>query len=299
MGQARDESLEHLLMLGEPEAVVAVVHAQGLSEELARRAWWAMPTAENARRMLLRETVVQSAMGPVLAEYLVDYLPFEQEPSDIIESVRLVLQPGLVDQDTQDALWQKARTKNAYYVGFLLAVPDSLPEPEPPRADLQEHAHVLSSLVDKDNRYAKQLLRAMDSPGQTFLRTVARVLKKPGNQDVVNLLLDGVAANFSAVRPEGDSEAVLADLMTDADRFCEGRTIGDRACPGDLKAVLQAAPGLKREVHAMLVLSRLGYPVVRPVFAHTTAIGSLMRRKLEPITSPLLAEIAALRGVSS
>src|SRR6056297_2633860 len=64
MGQTRDESLAQLLLLGEPEAVVAVVHAPGLTHEFARRAWWAMPTAENARRMLEREVVVQSPLGP-------------------------------------------------------------------------------------------------------------------------------------------------------------------------------------------------------------------------------------------
>ena len=40
MGQARDDSLEKLLLVGEPEAVTAVVHAPGLTNELARRAWW-------------------------------------------------------------------------------------------------------------------------------------------------------------------------------------------------------------------------------------------------------------------
>ena len=43
MGQARDDSLAQLLLLGEPEAVVAAVHAPGLTDELAARAWWAMP----------------------------------------------------------------------------------------------------------------------------------------------------------------------------------------------------------------------------------------------------------------
>ncbi len=63
MGQMRDQSLEQLLLLGEPEAVVGVVCAPGLTDELARRAWWAMPEAENARRMLASEAVVGGAMG--------------------------------------------------------------------------------------------------------------------------------------------------------------------------------------------------------------------------------------------
>ena len=99
MGQARDESLGQLLMLGEPEAVVAVVHAAGLTNDIARRAWWAMPTSENARRMLERETVVQGGMGPVLAEFLYDYLPFETEPLAMVESVRLMLQPGVMSEN--------------------------------------------------------------------------------------------------------------------------------------------------------------------------------------------------------
>ncbi|MHB8536218.1 MAG: sulfur reduction protein DsrS, partial [Sulfuricaulis sp.] len=45
MGQTRDAQLDKLLLLGEPEAVIAVAGAAGLSDELARRAWWAMPTS--------------------------------------------------------------------------------------------------------------------------------------------------------------------------------------------------------------------------------------------------------------
>ncbi|MGD8796648.1 MAG: DsrS, partial [Thiohalophilus sp.] len=109
MGQTRDKSLDKLLQLGESEAVVAVVHAEGLTDELARRAWWAMPSSENARCMLRREAVVQGEMGPVLADFLLEFLPFEEEPRDIVESVRLVLQPGLVDEATREDLWSKGQ----------------------------------------------------------------------------------------------------------------------------------------------------------------------------------------------
>ena len=74
MGQMRDESLEQLLLLGEPEAVVAAVCSPGLTDELARRAWWAMEDAENARRMLNNRAVVEGEMGKVLARYLVEHL---------------------------------------------------------------------------------------------------------------------------------------------------------------------------------------------------------------------------------
>lgn len=296
MGQARDESLGQLLLLGEPEAVVAVVHAPGLSDEQARWAWWAMPIAENARRMLERRSVLDGKMGGVLADYLVEYLPFEQEPVDMMESVRLILQPGLVDRGTVEALWRKARQKSAYYVGFLAAIPDALPEQEPPRADYETLRAGLQSLASRDNPYALQLLRVLSGPGRTFLKTTVQVMKKPANQDVVNVLFDTVAAYFATVRPDADPEADLDTVIRDADALCKGCAAGDVACPEALGELLAALPGLERELHAMLVLSRLGYAVVRPVFSRTTAIGSLMRRKLEPVTAPILKQISVLWG---
>ncbi|MCF7994094.1 MAG: sulfur reduction protein DsrS, partial [Chromatiaceae bacterium] len=128
MGQMRDQSLEQLLMLGESEAVVAAVGSPGLTPELARRAWWAMEDAENARRMLRNPTIVASEMGPVLADYLVEYLPFETDHETMMESVRLVLQPGLLSDEKILELWKKSTRKQAYLVGFLRARPDDLPE---------------------------------------------------------------------------------------------------------------------------------------------------------------------------
>nr|AHW46459.1 DsrS [Thiocapsa roseopersicina] len=127
MGQMRDESLEQLLLLGEPEAVVAAVCSPGLTDELARRAWWAMEDAENARRMLSNPGIVAGKMGRVLVDYLIDYLPFETESDKITESIRLILQTGLVDADRRDDLWKKASRKQVYLVGFLQALPDDLP----------------------------------------------------------------------------------------------------------------------------------------------------------------------------
>ena len=92
MGQARDEVLESLLMLGEPEAVVAVVNATGITDELARRAWWASQTSDNARCMLQQAAVVDGEMGAVLAEFLIEFLPFEEEAGNQIKTVSLVLQ---------------------------------------------------------------------------------------------------------------------------------------------------------------------------------------------------------------
>jgi hypothetical protein len=286
MGQMRDESLEQLLLLGEPEAVVAAVCAAGLTDELARRAWWAMEDAENARRMLAREAVVSGGMGPTLARYLVEHLPFETEPEKMIESVRLVLQRGLIDDETRADIWRKAARRQAYYVGFLAAIPDGLPVEAP--------AHPLAGAVaarvrGADAPDAAFVARLLSPPGQAFLDTCRLVLDKPANQDVVNTMLDVIARYFGPLRPEGAPDATLRELAEEARAF-----IAD--LPPTLRRVADACPAAVPLLESARVLSGLSYGVVRPIFGDSTAIGTLMRRKLEPIFAPLLGHIDVLRG---
>lgn len=290
MGQMRDESLEQLLLLGEPEAVVAAVCAPGLSDELARRAWWAMPDPDNARRLLCNPAVVAGGTGKVLAQYLLDYLPFETEPENIIESVRLMLQPGLVDAATRQELWKKGKRKHSVFVGFLAAVPDELPAEFPARGDYEKVAGRLGPLVEAGDPWAGSLIKALSGSGQAFLDTVEQVLTKPATQEVVTTTLDILAGYFRPLRPEGDPDQVLDRLVAEAAELCNPTTVSAAT------ACLEAAPELADELRTMRVLSGVGYGVVRPVFRDTTAIGSLMRRKLEPVVQPLMEHIRVLRG---
>jgi hypothetical protein len=288
MGQMRDESLEQLLLLGEPEAVVATVCAPGLTDELARRAWWAMEDAGNARQMLNKQAVVRGRMGPVLAEYLVEHLPFETEPEQQIETVRLVLQPGLLEPVEIEGLWRKAQRKPAYYVGFLLACPDALPlaaNSHPLHAELKP---ALDGQASGGSALAGLLGRVLSGPGQAFVDTVFRVFDKPSNQEVVNLALLAVAAYFGAARREGPVDATIEALIAEAADWLQH----------DAEArALRAVPGVEDDLLAALrVLSGLGYGVVRPVFRDSTAIGSLMRRKLQPVLTPVLEHLGLLRG---
>ena len=294
MGQARDDSLEKLLLLGEPEAVVAVVHAPGLNDELARRAWWAMPTADNARKMLTREAVSGGAMGPVLAQYLIDYLPFEEDHHAMIESVRLVLQPGLIDAEMRLRIWNKARSKNTYYVGFLLATPDDLPEPEPAHPALAQVGAELTALVQHGNVYARLLQRLLNVSGQTFLKTTEIVMRKPNNQDVMVALIEAVREYFLDAACPGARLQDIAEIDAQVGIRC-----GDCArCEPHLAELLNRLPDLEPMVRAALTLSAVGERLVAPIFARTDAIGTVMRRKLEPITQPLLKHLALLRGTS-
>ncbi len=291
MGQMRDESLEQLLLLGEPEAVVAAVCSPGLTDELARRAWWAMEDAENARLMLRNPAVVRGTMGPRLADYLVEYLPFETEADKAMETVRLVLQPGLIDSARRDDLWKKSGRKQAYLVGFLQALPDDLPEPGPGRARDPALVSGIADCSAGGNRCARLFERIDSGAGQTFLGTVAAVLAKPPSQDVVTAAFECLSHYFSDLRGEVDPDLTLENLIDEASRFATA------ASPDpDVAVCLGRWPELAVEVAAMRVLAGVGYGVIRPVLRDSTAIGSLMRRKLTPVIGPLQQRLGLLSG---
>ncbi len=295
MGQARDGILESLLLLGEPEAVVAVVNATGITDELASRAWWAVQTSDNARCMLQQAAVVEGRMGPVLAEFLVEFLPFEEEPRDQIRSVRLVLQGDLISTAERERLWEKGRHRNALHVGFLQAVPDDLPESPQPHAHWEWLQPQLAALADSGNPFARQYLRLLGPAGQAFLATVERVMQKPSNQDVMVELMQALAGYSSMLPLSHAGLSSIEALGPAADALMYGEQAQDEAASQALSALLQALPQERQRIRAMLVLAMLDEPVLNPVFSRTDAIGTVMRKKLKPVTGPVLEQIDLLR----
>ena len=62
-----------------------------------------------------------------------------------------------------------------------------------------------------------------------------------------------------------------------------------------LQALCQALPDDTDYIRAMLFLAMLGEPVLDPVFSRTDAIGTVMRKKLKPVTDPIGEQIKILR----
>lgn len=292
MGQARDQGLNELLMLGEPEAVVAVANAPGLTDDLARRAWWADPISDNARRMLGSPAVVAGAMGKVLAQHLVEHLAFETEPQVMMDSIRLVLQPGLIEEDVKQKIWTSGARKNAYRVGFLQATPDNLPEARPGRNDSTGISDSLAGPVESGNALAATLIKSLQSEGQTFLAAVEAILRKPANQDVVVALLNAIGDYFAPARPDDAYAENIEQLVSETRVYCDG----DR-CEA-YSEIRSTAPDASPEAEALLLLSRVNEYLVTPIFAKTTAEGTLMRKKIEPVTTPIFERIAVLLGTN-
>lgn len=284
MGQRRDAGLDKLLLLGEPEAVTAVSGAPGLTDELARRVWWVAPTSEHARRMLEREPVRCGFMGPVLATHLVDYLPFETDARIIMETVRLIVRPGLITDHSRSLLWERGAKQAAYRVGFLQANPDDLPASAPARADLADHAQLLAPLAASDNPVARLVLRALSPPGQAFVSAAISILLKPADQDVVAAALDVVGSYF---RVPGSPQPLVRDIAVIAQAA--------RAYDAHAAAVIRAVPALQGDIPALLILGQITEAVVGDILAHTTASGTLLRRKLAPVLEVILQQLVMLR----
>ena len=218
--QMESEHMGQLLLIGEPEAVVAVVHSPSLTDDLARYAWWAMPTIENARLMLMREAVSKGAMGAVLTEFLVEHLPFLQEDHlAIMDTVAVLLYAGTLTQTQRDAIWRRGKRQNSYYVAFLEIQPTDLP------------------------------LRS-------FMEACIEILQRPETQEVVVRTLDSIGKYFSQL-----------------DR---------NSLP---------SPQDNNELER---LSQVSAVLTSPIFARSTAIGSLMRRKIDPVTAPILTDLKHL-----
>lgn len=291
MGQSRtNESLERLLLLGESEAIVAVVNADEVTNEVARRAWWAMPTAANARCLLRHTDVIDGDMGKILAEFLVEFLPFEEEPGAMIESARLVLQKDLIAGKVRADLWKKGQRKNALLVGFLKTVPDGLPIESKEHKTLEQLKEKLLGL--NDNIYSKLVLRILNKEGQAYLTTIEAVMKKPSNQDVVISLFKTIREYFETVRPNDVEYHDIEILLNDANKYIDVTATQ----LDDLKDILSTLPELSDLIKGIIILSLIGESLTSPIFSRTDAIGSLMRRKIEHIVSPLLKEISVLRG---
>ncbi|MGB0723610.1 MAG: sulfur reduction protein DsrS [Gammaproteobacteria bacterium] len=288
MGDITSSNLEGLLLLGEPEAVVAVVRSPNLTEELARRAWWAMPDAENARRMLAKPEIARAEIARELAAFLVEFLPFEEDPADAIESIRLVLQPGLIAEKTRQSLWKMGSRKNALRVGFMAGQPDDLPRDAVPHSLHAALNPDLASLTDVDP-LASVLLRVLDAPGQAFVETAREVLKKPATQEVVWKLLETLGEYFRAAGAE-DSRARDLETVLNHSRANLGECASEK-----LTEIINAHPEARSITHACLTLGQCSGELVTDIFSRSSAVGSVMRKQIAHITGPLLEQLERLR----
>jgi hypothetical protein len=290
MGQHRDGQLDKLLLLGEPEAVIAVAGASGLTPELARRVWWTMPTSEIARSVLEREAVAACELGRIIANHLLEHLAFETEPLAVVQTIRLVLQPGLISPEARERLWARAVNRQLFHrLGFVEADADALPDPRPARELPGDERAVLAALAGAGNRVAERLLTLSDSTGQTFLAVSEELLRHPVDKYTVAVLLNAIGRYFAQARHASVEPARIEALLADPASLFD--SLGAEAT-----TLITAAPSLRNEIAAMLALAQVDETAVASTLGKTTATGTLLKRKLDPFLDLLLKQYAVLRG---
>jgi hypothetical protein len=268
-GQMEGINLGKLLLTGEPEAVVAVVYSPALTDELAGYAWWTQPTIENARLMLRREAVATGKMGRVLADFLVEHLPFLQDDHlAIMDTVAVLLHSGVMTPAQLETTWKRGKRSNTHYVAFLEMAAGALPMPEAAHPDLEADRAALADRLAAGDPAALALERALSAQGQTFLAAAAEILDRPETQEVVARSLNAIGRYFS----------------------------GGLDWPAIDRPARDACLNFLPRLEAAARLAAASESKVKPIFARSTAIGSLMRRKIEPVVSPILADVNLLRG---
>ena len=260
-GHASPKNLEALLRLGEPEAVTAVSLSAQLTDELSRRVWWAQPEDEIARSMLGHDAVRRGRMGPVLAQHLLEHLPFEGNPDAAIASVAAIAASGLLDAAARERLWRAAQNRPHYLIGWLEHEPHMLP-PAPARPLPPE----LAAAATAGQPVAALLTRCATTEGQAFLHALALVLDKLPTHDATFRALDVMAAWFAAAR--------------------------------SVPAVPAADRGVEAGVAAAATLAAPDRAAAEAILGRTTAVGPLMRRHLAPVLQPLQRQLQVLRGAA-
>lgn len=266
MGQVKNEKAGELLKIGEPEAIIAIIFSDSISVEHARYAWWAYPSVESARQLLNHDNVANSDLAKELAIFLLEFLPFEIEAKDIILTVKLLLERGLMDENSKKRLWSKGRRKAAYLIGFLCCDPSCFPEDE------------LSLVAEEnDNKNEKREVRLNElkidavyefphqsSEGKRYIFACLNALESYSDQDSIVLLYDAIKNYFAPY-----------ETILEAHEFQYGEYI------------LAIKP-------VILALSKTNHEDLTPVLAQSNAVGSLLRRKLKPVTEKLKVNLQFL-----
>jgi hypothetical protein len=118
------------------------------------------------------------------------------------------------------------------------------------------------------------------------------LLRYPADKDVVLVLLDALDSYFSKLRTQhACSGETVVGVVKSVENFIDGEPPTSA-----IKQLLQAVPELSHEISAMLALSCIDVDIATPIMSQTTASGTLMRKKLEPVSMPVLQLIAVLTG---
>lgn len=158
MGEVESKNLKELLMLGNVDAVIAVVNIKELPLEIAEMAWWCATNtdyqAEIGRYLLTKEVVVNNDVGREIAQYLFEFIPFIENQTELMDSIFLVLNQNLLSEEQKQKLLKQGERKTVFLIGFLERnLIDSFPETALKILKKITHEAVLYRVLDEIGKY--------------------------------------------------------------------------------------------------------------------------------------------------
>ena len=264
---------------------MAVVYSPSVSHEIGVRAWWANPTIEVARRLMEYPDVISGHLGKELAEFLMEFLPFEECQVNTVDMVRVCLQDELISLSQKEELWKRAKRRNPYYVGFLHANPKQIPLYKKASSDYPALKKHLQALLDKNNIYANAFCKTLSKDGQIWLQTLKNAINKPVDQDVVISLFTAIKLFFDLPFPERRGAHSTEIALQRTDLYSK---ISDQHIKSLNTLLERLDPQYLTKFSALMLLAQLGENTLTPIFSGNESVGKVMRRRLNPLTEPLL-----------
>ena len=255
MGQVSSSNLKSLLKLGEIEAVVAVANSQHLDDELIELTWWCATNtdeqAEIGRFLLSKDFVVQHPVGQQIAQYLLEFLPFTENIDVLIDTVNLILQADLIDEDAKLRMWQQGQRKTAFLVGFIERLSGALPN--------IDH----TTAIDFNQ---PDLAIVSTEQAQILLKTIAHILKKINQEDVLYRTLEVLGRHFQ--HPAVERANTLDGIDQQVDQVLADQDNNDK-------------------LRARLLLAGVGEQLVVSYISAHGLTGSAIRKKLANVLEPI------------
>ena len=153
----------------------------------------------------------------------------------------------------------------------------------------------LKRLMADENFFAGLLLKLLAEKDQTFISASLKILKRSSNQDVVVSFLEAIEAYFQSARLSSFHYDSMSSIVEQVDKLFTDNE-DEMKSNEHLQLLHEAVPELDKEIRAMLILAHTGEPVIRPIFAISDSVGTVMRKKIEPVSSPVSEQLNILQG---
>jgi hypothetical protein len=258
MGQVDSSNLANLLKIGEIGATIAVANSKYLTVDLLPLVWWSATNtdsqAEIGRYLLMRDDFLVSDTAKEIAKFLLEFLPFSENPLDLLNTTNLILQENLISAKQKLKLWKMGARKSYILVSFLARQKGNLPSDNLP-------------FLTFDN---PELAVASGEQNQIFIRTCKHILNKINEEHTLYKTLEVIHQHFS--HPNILRTHTIDDINLQLDNL----QITDRK----LRARMFLAG-----VNENLVISEIS--------AHNLS-GSTIRKKLSSILSPITDALTTL-----